>query len=200
VILPLCHLPGPRAAAPCAPVLADCHLRPLSTTGGGPIARAAGDLAGRWDGVLGGSRRRLGAGGAGGAVSGAPTDQGRSPNTVKAYAHDLKDYFAYGLAARACHARRWSAGALQARSDCPVAALPFRPDRAGGREGSGSAVGRWPCGRVRSRRSWIIYCGRTVNHRDCKTSSRPSKGGSRYTGDVALICSSHAVGRSPAIF
>jgi integrase/recombinase XerD len=23
------------------------------------------------------------------------TDQGRSPNTVKAYAHDLKDYFAY---------------------------------------------------------------------------------------------------------
>src|SRR6266545_2688140 len=27
------------------------------------------------------------------------TDQGRSPNTVKAYAHDLKDYFEY-LAAR----------------------------------------------------------------------------------------------------
>jgi integrase/recombinase XerD len=23
------------------------------------------------------------------------TDQGRSPNTVKAYAHDLKDYFEY---------------------------------------------------------------------------------------------------------
>ncbi|QYN33493.1 site-specific integrase [Pseudonocardia sp. DSM 110487] len=33
------------------------------------------------------------------------SDQGRSPNTVKAYAHDLKDYFAY-LNGRGAHWRR----------------------------------------------------------------------------------------------
>jgi integrase/recombinase XerD len=64
-----------------------------------------------------------------------PTDIGRSPNTVKAYAHDLKDYWGF-LGFRGLD---WREARLEDVGEF-VAWLPVVPGGAVGR-GRGAAVG-----------------------------------------------------------